>query len=30
MTVTRGGEMQSEAAAVCDHCRERLPLWTEE
>ncbi len=30
MTVTRGGEMQSEAAAICDHCRARLPLWNEE
>ncbi len=30
MTVTRGGETQSEAAAICDHCRARLPLWTEE
>ncbi|MYD16613.1 MAG: hypothetical protein F4W99_05670 [Chloroflexi bacterium] len=30
MTVTRGGEVQSEAAAICDHCRARLPLWAEE
>ncbi len=29
LTVTRGGELQSEAVAMCDHCRARLPLWTE-
>lgn len=30
MTVTRGGELQAEAVAMCDHCRARLPLWSEE
>lgn len=30
MTVSRGGEMQTEAIAMCDHCRARLPLWSEE
>lgn len=30
MTVPRGGEMQTEAVAMCDHCRARLPLWAEE
>ena len=30
MTVTRGGELQTEAIAMCDHCRARLPLWSEE
>lgn len=30
MTVTRGGELQTEAIAICDHCRARLPLWAEE
>ena len=30
MTVTRGGEMQTEAVLICDHCRERLPLWSDE
>ena len=30
MTIPRGGELQTEAVAICDHCRERLPLWTEE
>ena len=30
MTVPRGGELQTEAVAICDHCRARLPLWTEE
>ena len=29
LTVTRGGELQTEAAAICDHCRARLPLWSE-
>ncbi len=29
MTVMRGGELQAEAVAMCDHCRARLPLWTE-
>ena len=30
MTVRRGGERQTEAVAMCDHCRARLPLWSEE
>ena len=30
MTVPRGGELQTEAVAICDHCRARLPLWAEE
>ena len=30
MTVPRGGELQTEAVAMCDHCRARLPLWSEE
>jgi len=30
MTVSRGGELQTEAVAICDHCRARLPLWTEQ
>ena len=30
MTVPRGGELQTEAVAMCDHCRARLPLWAEE
>ena len=30
MTVPRGGELQTEAVAICDHCRARLPLWSEE
>lgn len=30
MTVSRGGELQTEAIAMCDHCRARLPLWAEE
>ena len=29
LTVTRGGELQTEAAAMCDHCRARLPLWSD-
>ncbi len=29
LTVTRGGELQTEANVICDHCRARLPLWTE-
>ena len=30
MTVPRGGELQTEAVAMCDHCRDRLALWAEE
>ena len=30
MTTPRGGELQTEAVAICDHCRARLPLWAEE
>ncbi len=30
MTVPRGGELQTEANLICDHCRARLPLWSEE
>ena len=30
MTTRRGGEPQTEAIAMCDHCRARLPLWSEE
>ena len=30
MTVPRGGELQTEAVAICDHCRARLPLWAEQ
>lgn len=30
MTTTRGGELQTEAVAICDHCRARLPLWADE
>lgn len=29
LTVTRGGELQTEANVICDHCRARLPLWSE-
>ena len=30
MTRPRGGELMTEAVAICDHCRARLPLWSEE
>ena len=30
MTVPRGGELTTEAVAICDHCRARLPFWSEE
>ena len=30
MTIPRGGELQTEAIMICDHCHSRLPLWTEE
>ncbi len=30
LTVTRGGELQSEVVAMCDHCRGRLTLWSQE
>ena len=30
MTIPRGSELQTEAVLICDHCRARLPLWSEE
>lgn len=30
LTVPRGGELTTEAQLICDHCRARLPLWSEE
>lgn len=30
LTVNRGGELQAEAQLICDHCRARLPLWSDE
>lgn len=30
ITVTRGGELHSEAQTICDHCRARLPLWSDQ
>ncbi len=30
LTIPRGGELTTEAQLICDHCRARLPLWSEE
>lgn len=30
LTIPRGGELTTEAQLICDHCRARLPLWSDE